>query len=90
MASAYFDKNSYVNSKYILPLGVLIIILVLIVLYISKKEEPDQELEKLRIQLRSGMVDKKTFERMRNRLKLERTFAEELEKLQKNAARKSI
>jgi len=68
---------------FVLPLGVLIVILVSLVLYLAEKEESlyDKELKKLRIMLRSGTIDKITFERMRNRLKQEITFAEELERL---------
>lgn len=76
--------------RFVLPLGVMIILLVSVVLYIAKREEPDEELERLRRQLRSGMIDKKAFERMRNRLKLERIFAEELEKLKKMLQKKAI
>jgi len=67
----------------VLPLGVLIVILVSLVLYLAGKEESlyDKELKKLRIMLRSGTIDKKTFERLRNRLKQEAIFAEELERL---------
>lgn len=68
----------------VLPLAVLIVILVSLVLYLAGKEEgkSDEELEKLRMQLRSGIIDKKTFERMRNRRKQEKIFGDELEKLQ--------
>jgi len=67
----------------VLPLGVLIVILVSVVLYLARKEESlyDRELNKLRMMVRSGTIDKKTFERMRNRLKEEIIFAEELESL---------
>ena len=75
---------------FVLPLGVLIAFLVSMILYIGKKEEPDEELERLRMQMRSGMIDKKTFERMRNRLKLEKIFAEEVEKLEKMLQEKVI
>jgi len=68
---------------FVLPLGVLIVILVSLVLYLAGKEESlyDKELKKLRVMLLSGTIDKKTFERMRNRLKEEIIFAEELERL---------
>jgi len=68
---------------FVLPLGILIVILVFLVLYLAEKEEKlyDKELKKLRMMLRSGGIDKKTFERMRNRLKQETIFAEELERL---------
>ena len=68
---------------FVLPLGVLIVILVSLVLYLAGKEESlyDKELKKLRVMLRSGTIDNKTFERMRNRIKEEIIFAEELEGL---------
>jgi len=68
---------------FVLPLGVLIVILVSMVLYLGGKEESlyDKEMKKLRMMLRSGTIDKETFERMRNRLKEELIFAEELESL---------
>ena len=67
----------------VLPLGVLVVILVSLVLYLAEKEESlyDKELKKLRIMLRSGTIDKKTFERMRNRIKEELIFAEEIQNL---------
>ena len=68
---------------FVLPLGVLIVILVSMVLYLAEKEESlyDKESKKLRMMLRSGTIDKKTFERMRNRLKEEIIFAKEIESL---------
>ena len=68
---------------FVLPLGILIVILVSMVLYLAEKKESlyDKELKKLRVMLRSGTIDKETFERMRNRLKEEIIFAEELEGL---------
>jgi len=78
---------------FVLPLGVLIVILVSLVLYLAgKKEESlyDKELKKLRVMLRSGTIDKETFERMRNRLKEELIFAEELERLYTLLADKKI
>jgi hypothetical protein len=68
---------------FVLPLGILIVILVSMVLYLAEKEESlyDKELKKLRVMLRSGTIDKETFERMRNRLKEEIIFAGELEGL---------
>ncbi len=67
----------------VLPLAILVAILVSLVLYLGGKEESlyDKELKKLRMMLRSGTIDKKTFERMRNRVKQETIFAEELERL---------
>jgi len=57
--------------SFVLPLGVLIAILVVLVLYIARKEET---LEKGWKKLMRA--------HMRNRLKEEKIFAEELEKLQ--------
>jgi len=57
--------------SFVLPLGVLIAILVMMVLYIARKEET---LEKGWKKLMRA--------HMRNRLKQEKIFAEELEKLQ--------
>lgn len=76
-------EPAYFNT-IVLPLAALIIILVSLVLYLARKEEnmSAEELEKLRTQLRSRTIDKKTFERMRNRLKQEKIFDDELEKLQ--------
>jgi len=76
----------------VLPLGVLIVILVTLVLYLARKEESlyDRESKRLRIMLRSGTIDKKTFERMRNRTKEEITFAEELERLYTLLQKKKI
>ena len=67
----------------VLPLGVLIVILVSVVLYLARKEESlyDRESKRLRIMLQSGMIDKTTFERMRNRAKEEIFFAKESERL---------
>lgn len=76
--------------RFVLPLGVMIVLLASMVLYIARKEEPDEELEGLRKQLRSGTIDRKTYERMRNRLKYEKIFAEELEKLETMLQRKTI
>jgi hypothetical protein len=68
---------------FVLPLAVLIVFLVALVLYLARKEESlyVRELKKLSKMLRSGTIDKKTFERMRNRLKEESIFTEELENL---------
>jgi hypothetical protein len=68
---------------FVLPLGVLIVILVSVVLYLAGKEEGlyERELKKLRMMFRSGTIDNGTFERMRNRLREELLFAEELEGL---------
>lgn len=76
----------------VLPLGVLIVILVMLVLYLARKEESlyDRESKRLRIMLQSGTIDKKTFERMRNRTKEEITFAEELERLYTLLQKKKI
>jgi hypothetical protein len=76
----------------VLPLGVLIVILVSLVLYIARKEESlyDRESKRLRIMLRSGTIDKKTFERMRNRAKEEIIFAEESERLYALLQKKKI
>jgi hypothetical protein len=67
----------------VLPLGALIAILVSLVLYQARKEDGPQEreLKKLEAMFRSGTIDQKTFERMRNRLKEEAIFAKELEDL---------
>ncbi len=67
----------------VFPLGVLIVLLVVLVLYLARKDESlyGRESERLRVMLRSGTIDKKTFERMRNRVKEEIIFAEELERL---------
>jgi hypothetical protein len=68
---------------FVLPLAGLIVFLVALVLYLARKEESlyVRELKKLRKMLMSGKIDKKTFERMRNRLKEESIFTEELESL---------
>lgn len=76
--------------RFVLPLGVIVTLLALIVLYIARKEEPDEELEGLRKQLRSGTIDRKTYERMRNRLKYEEIFSDELEKLKIMLQEKTI
>lgn len=76
----------------VLPLAVLIVILVSLVLYLARKEEnrPNEELKRLRMQLRSGIIDEKTFERMINRRKQERIYFEELERLQTPLRDKNI
>ena len=68
---------------FVLPLGILIVALVSLALYLARKEESlyDRESKRLRIMLRSGTINKKTFERMRIRIKEEIIFAEELESL---------
>lgn len=67
----------------VLPLAALIAVLVSLVLYHARKEDglQERELEKLEVMFRSGTLDQKTFERMRNRLKEETIFAKELETL---------
>ena len=78
--------------SFVLPLGVLIVILVSLVLYIARKEENlyDRESKRLRIMLRSGTIDKETFERMRNRVKEEIIFAEESQRLYTLLQKKKI
>lgn len=67
----------------VFPLAVLIVLLVMLVLYIARKDESlyDRESKRLRTMLHSGTIDKQTFERMRSRVKEEIIFAEELERL---------
>ena len=68
---------------FVLPLGILIVALVSLALYLARKEESlyDRESKRLRMMLRSGTINKKTFERMRIRIKEEIIFAEELQGL---------
>jgi len=65
--------------SFVLPLGVLIVILVMLVLHLARKEE---SLEK--------SWNRLTHAYMRDKLKQEKSFAEELEKLQILLQEKSI
>jgi hypothetical protein len=66
-----------------MPLAILVVFLVALVLYNSRKEEDDyeKEVKKLRQLLVSGKLDKKNFIRLRNRLKHEKVFTTESNKL---------
>jgi uncharacterized protein YqgQ len=66
-----------------MPLAALVVFLVGIILYYSRKEEDDyeQEVRKLRQLLLSGKMDKKNFLSMRNRIKHEKSFHSESKKL---------
>ena len=67
----------------IMPLAILVVFLVGLVLYNSRKEEDEYEKEfkKLRQLLLSGKLDKKNFLLLRNRLKHEKHFNSESNKL---------
>jgi len=67
----------------IMPLAILVVFLVAIIIYNSRKEENDyeKEVKKLRQLLISGKLDKKNFLNTRNRLKHERDFNIESKKL---------
>jgi len=67
----------------ILPLATLVVFLVALILYNSRKEEDDYEkdVKKLRQLLVSGKLDKKNFLNMRSRLKHEKDFNIESKKL---------
>jgi uncharacterized protein YqgQ len=60
-----------------------VVFLVGLVLYTARKEEDnyENEMKKLRQLLFSGKLDKKTFIRLRNRLKQEKIFTTESKKL---------
>jgi hypothetical protein len=76
---------------FIAPLGSLVVILVLGLFYFARKEERmDIELRQIRREFRSGVLDKKGFERKKNKLKQNRLFTQELERLQMMRKDKSI
>ncbi len=66
----------------VLPLAILIGLLVIVVLLIAtRKEHADQRLENIKMQLRLGEIDKKTFEQKLKRLESNKMFHEELDEL---------
>ena len=76
MESSYF-------FYLVLPLAALVVFLVGIILYYSRKEEDnyEKEVKKLRQLLISGKMDKKSFLGMRNRIQHEKNFNAESKKL---------
>ncbi|UCG37014.1 MAG: hypothetical protein JSV64_01690 [Candidatus Bathyarchaeota archaeon] len=73
------------------PLGVLVFLLTLIGFYYGMREEKQsKELQELRLQLRSGVIDKSIYQARRRRIKNEEAFARELERLQKLLENNSI
>ena len=67
----------------VLPLAALVVILVGVIIYYSRKDEDnyEKEVKKLRQLLLSGKMDKKNFLNMRNRITHEKNFNSESKKL---------
>lgn len=75
----------------VMPLACLLFALIPAVWYYAKKEEyKDKELQKLAQQLRTGAIDKKTFEGMKDKLLQDRAFAREMNRLQNLLENESI
>ncbi|MCW3981051.1 MAG: hypothetical protein NWF11_06210 [Candidatus Bathyarchaeota archaeon] len=68
---------------FVSPLAVLVAVLALGVFYYARREErADAELEHIKMEFQSGMMDKKEFKEKKSTLMQNRVFAEELERLQ--------
>jgi hypothetical protein len=68
----------------ILPLAILIAVLVILVLYLSRRTEEtdyEKEMKNLRQLLLKGKLDRKTFLHIRDNLKVEDLFADETKRL---------
>ena len=68
----------------ILPLAILIAILVVVVFYLARKTEEtdyEKEMKRLRQLLLKGKLDRETFLRIRDNLKVEDLFADETKRL---------
>lgn len=67
----------------IMPLALLVVFLVTIILYYSRKEEDkyEKEVKKLRQLLLSGKLDKKNFLNTRSRIEYEKNFNTESKRL---------
>lgn len=67
----------------IMPLALLVVFLVAIILYNSRKEEDEyeKEVKKLRQLLLSGKLDKKNFLNTRSRVEYEKNFSTESKRL---------
>ena len=68
----------------ILPLAIIIAILVVVVLYLSRRNEVtdyEKEMKELRQSLLKGKLDRKTFLYIRDNLKIEDRFTDESKRL---------
>jgi len=69
---------------FILPLATIIAILVVVVFYLARKTEEtdyEKEMKRLRQLLLKGKLDRETFLRIRDNLKVEDLFADETKRL---------
>ena len=65
----------------ILPLAIIIAILVVVVLYLSRRNEVTDYEKELRQSLLKGKIDRKTFLYIRDNLKIEDRFTDESKRL---------
>jgi len=80
-------------STIILPLATIITILVSVILYLRRKNEGtdyEKEMKRLRQLLLKGKLDRKSFLRVRDNLKVEALFADEIKRLDNMLTQKSI
>ena len=77
----------------ILPLAIIIAILVSVVFYLGRRNDEsdyEKEMKRLRQLLLKGKLDRKTFLRIRDNLKVEDLFADETERLDNMLKQKNI
>ena len=80
-------------SNIILPLTIIITILISVILYLRRKNEGtdyEKEMKRLRQLLLKGKLDRKSFLRVRDNLKVEALFADEIKRLDNMLTQKSI
>ncbi|MFC1486589.1 hypothetical protein ACFLRN_02715 [Thermoproteota archaeon] len=80
-------------STIIFPLTIIITILVSVILYLRRKNEGtdyEKEMKRLRQLLLKGKLDRKSFLRVRDNLKVEALFADEIKRLDNMLTQKSI
>ena len=80
-------------SNIILPLAIIITILISIILYLRRKNEGtdyEKEMKRLRQLLLKGKLDRKSFLRTRDNLKVEEHFADEIKRLDNMLMQKHI
>ena len=80
-------------NTIIIPLSIIITILVSVILYLRRKNEGtdyEKEMKRLRQLLLKGKLDRKSFLRVRDNLKVEALFADENKRLDNMLTQKSI
>jgi hypothetical protein len=80
-------------SSILLPLTIIIAIVISVILYNRRKNEGtdyEKEMKRLRQLLLKGKIDRKTFLRVRDNLKVEALFGDEIKRLDNMLLQKSI